>query len=121
VSSFSQFYEKESPYTRSLRNFGEIGVIANHADKTIGAKLADRGKVAMFLGYPDSHANDTYRMWNLKTERMILSPDVLWLNKSYKTHIREAPNNKIVNDTDAFEAPDLEPGRVLVNDDPKEK
>jgi hypothetical protein len=102
VSSFSQFYEKEAPYPRSLRNFGEIGVMANHADKTIRAKLADQGKVAMLLGYPDSHANDNYRMWNLKTERMILSRDVLWLNKSSKTYIREATGDDILDDTDAL-------------------
>jgi hypothetical protein len=64
----------------------------------------------MFLGYPNSHANDTYRMWNLKTERMILSRDVLWLNKSYKTYTREASNNYNVDNTDSFGAPDLEPG-----------
>jgi hypothetical protein len=119
VSSYSQFYEKEASYTRSLQNFGEIGVITNHADKMIRAKLADPGKVGMFLGYPESHANDTYHMWNLQTDRMILSWDVLWLNKSYNTDTTESI--KIVDNTDALESPDLEAGRVLVNNEPKEK
>jgi hypothetical protein len=31
--SISQFFEKEPPYARSLKTFGDIGVMANHADK----------------------------------------------------------------------------------------
>jgi hypothetical protein len=82
VSSSSQFFEKDAPYARALKTFGEIGVIAEHANKTIQGKLVDRGKVAMFLGYPANHTSDTYHMWNLKTARMVKSRDVLWVNNS---------------------------------------
>jgi hypothetical protein len=68
VCSYSQFFEKEAPYARSLKNFGKIGVIANHANKTIRGKLANCQRVAIFLGYPARHSNDTYQMWNIKME-----------------------------------------------------
>jgi hypothetical protein len=73
--------------------------------------LREGSKVAMFLGYPESHSKDTYRMWNIKTKRMILSRDVLWLNKSYKVYTSDPVEN--VNKNDHFEAPGLDPGRVL--------
>ncbi len=50
-------------------------------------------------------------MWNIKTKRMILSRDVLWLNKSDKVYTSDPVEN--LNENDHFEAPELDPGRVL--------
>ncbi len=54
------------------------------ADRTkIKAKLLDRGKTFMFLGYADGHAAETYRIWNPETKKMIISSDVIFLQKNY--------------------------------------
>jgi len=77
------FYGDEPKYARNLRIFGEIGVVADHATKMIRAKLTDRGKTCMFVGYADNHAGDVYRMLDLKTNRVVISRDLTWLNKVY--------------------------------------
>ena len=38
----------------------------------------------MLLGYPDNHAGDTYRMLNMRTNKPIMSRDIIWLNKEWK-------------------------------------
>ena len=73
-------YGEDAKYTRSLRTFGEMAVIAIHEGKKMRSKLDDRGKTCMFVGYADDHAN-------IHTRRIILSRDVRWLNiirKQYK-------------------------------------
>eukprot|EP00977_Amphora_coffeiformis_P000045 scaffold9_cov76-Amphora_coffeaeformis.AAC.1 len=35
----------------------------------------------MMLGYSDIHSSKVYRMFNLETERVILTCDIIWLNK----------------------------------------
>jgi hypothetical protein len=110
VSSYSLFFEKEHSYARSLNTFGDIGVMANQADKKIRGKLADRGKLAMFIGYPENHASDICRMFKLNTEQHVKSRDVPWLNKSYvKYHSKDAHD---FDDDDFVETPDLGAGRV---------
>jgi hypothetical protein len=94
VSSYSQFFEKEAFYARWLKIFCDIAVIANQPDITIRSKLADQGKVAMFLGYPNDHLSDVFRMWNLKTDLIVKSQNVLWLHKSYKTYKSDAAVSK---------------------------
>jgi hypothetical protein len=45
--------------------------------------LIDRGNVGLFVGYPDNHADDVYRIFNIKTKLIIKSRDLVWLNLSY--------------------------------------
>ena len=81
MSSFEKFFGKEAPYARCLRTFGEMAIIKNH--EKIKGKLTDRGKVAMFLGYPKTSSTETFRFLNLKTMKIVLSRDVIWINKNY--------------------------------------
>jgi hypothetical protein len=37
----------------------------------------------MFIGYPDDHSPDVYQFLNLETEKVIMSRNYNWLNKSY--------------------------------------
>jgi hypothetical protein len=83
VASYNAFHEKESPFVRHLRTFGEIGVVLNHAKKAIKGKLDNRGRHCMMLGYADNHAKDVYRMLNLETNRVLLTRDIIWLKKMY--------------------------------------
>ena len=74
------FYGEDAKYTRSLRTFGEMAVIAIHEGKKMRSKLDDRGKTCMFVGYADDHTKDVYRFLNIHMRRIILSRDVRWLN-----------------------------------------
>ena len=49
----------------------------------IKAKLDDRGTVCMFVGYARQHAGDIYQMVNIKTNSVIITRDVSWINKFY--------------------------------------
>jgi hypothetical protein len=79
---YKRFYGKDPPFANSLRTFGELGVVAIHENKDKRGKLKERGKICMFVGYPDDTTRDSYRMLNLKTNRVIKSKDILWMKKN---------------------------------------
>ena len=54
-SLFEKYYGQEAPYAQELRTFGEVGIIDNKAEKDIAAKLTDKGKLGIFLGYARNH------------------------------------------------------------------
>ena len=86
------FYGEDAKYTRSLRTFGEISVIAIHEGKKMRSKLDDRGKTCMFVGYADDHTKDVYRFLNIYMRRIILSRDVRWLNIIWKQYKKKRLN-----------------------------
>ena len=70
------------PHTiKGLRQFGEIGMIANR--KNMQNNLAERGFPGILLGYCEQHAAFVYCMLNLKTEKIVITRDIVWLNKSW--------------------------------------
>ena len=84
------FYGEDANYTRSLRTFGEMAVIAIHEGRKMRSKLDDRGKTCMFVGYADDHTKDVYRFLNIHTRRIILSRDVRWLNIIWKQYKKKS-------------------------------
>ena len=76
--------------------------------KAIQGKLNDRGTVGLFVGYPDNHADDVYRIFNIKTKQIIKSRDLVWLNLSYgnwksKNNNQQPPDDDDTSDTEAME------------------
>jgi hypothetical protein len=51
----------------------------------------------VFIGYDINHADDVYRMLNTKTQSIIKSRVIVWLNKSYGAWIK-SKNDTSVND-----------------------
>ena len=84
------FYGKDAKYTRSLRTFGEMAVIAIYEGKKMRSKLDDRAKTCMFVGYADDHTKDVYRFLNIHTRRIILNRDVRWLNIIWKQYKKKS-------------------------------
>ena len=78
---YQLFYRENPKYARHLHKFGEIGILTNHVKIT--SKLSDRGKPALFLGYLENHAGNTFKFLNLETNKVVLSRDVIWLNKNF--------------------------------------
>jgi DNA transposition AAA+ family ATPase len=58
-------YNKQFKGSKNLKKFGEICIVTTK--KQSREKLNNRGTVGLFLGYPDNHANDVYRIFNIKT------------------------------------------------------
>jgi hypothetical protein len=77
-----------------LKTFGEMGIVTIHEDKAIRGKLSPRGKPCMFVGYPDNTTGDVYRMLNLKTQRVIKTRDIMWLNETYGQYMGRNKNSK---------------------------
>src|SRR5210317_2097544 len=81
--TYEKMWNKRPKYLRYLRRFGEIAVVKTGAK--IKSKLTDRGQYCIFLGYPGNTSVDTHKFFNLHTGRVILSRDITWLDKSYRT------------------------------------
>ena len=80
-SPYKNFYGEDPKYQDHLRIFGEIGIVTKNPGSSIKAKLDDRGEKCLFLGYAANHAPNVYRMWNLKTEKVMITRDVKWSGK----------------------------------------
>jgi hypothetical protein len=66
-----------------LRTFGEIG-ISHKKTKKIQGKPNDRGLPSLWVGYAN-HAEDVCKFMHLKTMKIIMSRNVIWLDKNYAT------------------------------------
>ena len=79
-----------------------MGVI--HSIATIKSKLEDQGMACMILDYAQNHTGITYWVLNICTELILLSLDVIWVNKTYREYvfIKKKPeaNTFIVQDED---------------------
>ena len=71
LSSYRRMFEKDPPYVRNLRTYGEIGIVAYHNNKKVRGKLDDRGRPCVFVGYPRDHCGDVYRMLDVETKGVI--------------------------------------------------
>ena len=60
-----------------LIQFGRIGVVKKPGKQ---AKMQDKGYPAVMVGYTLNHGAGTYRLYNPKTKRIIMSRDVTWMS-----------------------------------------
>ena len=79
-SAYEEYYGSKNKVLHHLRTFEETGVVKDNKKK-LHSKLKDRGIVCLFLGYAADHPEDTYRMLNLETKKVIITRDVKWINK----------------------------------------
>lgn len=108
-----RLYGKQFNWIQSLRVFGEIAVVKNI--EAHPRKLDNKGKIVMFLGYPDNHPSKTYRFLNLGTKRIIISRDVSWLDKMWNNYMNITEKHTLSldlneehkdEDTDILDVPD---------------
>ncbi len=97
-----KFKGEQYNWVYSLRTFGEMAVLLDNATATQD-KLTDRGRVCMFVGYSDEHPRHTYRFVNLSTNRVVISRDVKWLNKTWGEYQKGKKENVInIEDDDDY-------------------
>jgi hypothetical protein len=75
-------YGENSFWISKLRSFGEIG-ISDKKTKKMQGKPDDRGLLSLWVGYPVNHAEDVYKFMHLKTKKIIMSRNVIWLDNNY--------------------------------------
>jgi len=83
LNAKERLFGEEEKTTIAPHCFGEMGVVTDMSSKKARSKLADRGKIAMFLGRSMNHESKAFRFLNMKTRRVIISRNVRWLNKTY--------------------------------------
>jgi hypothetical protein len=77
----------------NLKRFGEMFLVITK--KKIKGKLNDKGTVCMFVGYPQNHSDDSYRLFNVKTRQVIKSRGLIWLDKYYESCVPKKQDNQI--------------------------
>ena len=82
-SPYEKFYGKPNKFEEHLKIFGEIGIMTKSNMTKIRSKISDQGTPCIFLGYAKDHAPNVYRMLKLDTNAVILTRDVVWINKLY--------------------------------------
>ena len=64
---------------------------------TVKSNLEDQGVTCIFLGYAQNHTGGIYLMLNLRTKRIVLIRDVIWLNKTYGEYISRKETTKMTS------------------------
>ena len=77
ATRFVHWNGKNPDFAKHLRTWGEAGTVKVKSIAT--PKIADRGVHCIFVGYALDHAGNVYRMYNLKTKRVHITRDVIWL------------------------------------------
>ena len=77
-----------------LKSFGEMAVLAISDGGKMRSKLDTSGRTGIFVGYPDDHAGNVYRLINIQTKKIILSRDVQWLNSFWNKYKKQKDNSK---------------------------
>ena len=82
-SSHEKFYGVLPNWCKvsKLQAFGQICVVTRK--NKIQGKLEDRGAIGMMVGYANQHAAGTYRVYMIRTCRVIETRDVFWLDIYY--------------------------------------
>ena len=91
---FTLFYNDEAKYTKFLRSFGEMAVMAISDGKKMRSKLDTRGRTGIFVGYANNHAGNVYRFINIQMKKIILSRDIQWLNSFWKKYKKRKDDSK---------------------------
>jgi hypothetical protein len=80
-TAYEKVWKKEPKWVLFIRQFGEVGIVYNNLK--IKSKLMDRTHTCVFIGHPNDHAPDVYMFYNVNTKSVLLSRNVVWLNKLY--------------------------------------
>ena len=94
ISAEEQFYDKELPGWRHMRQFGEIGIVNYGSENKHKAKHLNRGRACMYLGLAKDRPKDTFRFLNLETHKVIMSRDVIWMDAVYGDY-KKMPESEI--------------------------
>ena len=71
-------FGKNPSWSKNMKVWGTAGVVKTGKD----GKTGNRGTTMMFVGYA-GRESDSFRMWNPTTNRVVVSRDIIWLNKPY--------------------------------------
>ena len=74
------WFGKDTPpcrFLKYLQPFGRVAHIARHSSTR--TRMSPKGLKVIFIGYPEDHAGDTYRLYNPLTRKCLMSRNVTWM------------------------------------------
>ena len=74
---FNWTHTSVTKWVNHLIQFGRIAVVHKHKKQ---AKINEKGFPAMMVGYALNHGAGTYRLYNPKTKRIIMSRNIKWMD-----------------------------------------
>ena len=80
---YEMIFNENPQFVENLRRFGEIGIVTFRKGKIGRSKLDNKARHCIFVGYVLEGPLKTYRMFDLRTRKIIKSRDVKWINKLY--------------------------------------
>ena len=78
---YEPFHDPMPPFVGHLQTWGEAGTVMIK-DKRM-SKIATCGVQCIFVGYALNHVSDMYRMFNPETKHILISQNVVWLQRMY--------------------------------------
>lgn len=111
-----QILNRKPRWVKDLRTFGEIGIV--YDNQKIKSKLRNKGYPCIFIGYSNMHADKVYKFYNMQTNNVLLSRNVVWLNKMYSEWMNmKAPPLSSSNESYIIETmtPDIPPPALHMN------
>jgi len=83
---YEKVHKKLPNWIINLCTFSEIGIVYDNVK--IKAKLDDRGFPCLFIGYTDDHSPGVFMFFNFNKKSVMLSRNVLWMNKYYAEYTK---------------------------------
>ena len=84
---YERFYGRLPNYAKNLKIFGKIGIKVSKSTNQ-KEKLVNKRDFCVFLGYPNDHAADAFRVLDLKSKTFMITKDVRWTNKTYGQYFK---------------------------------
>ena len=92
ISAFQQFFGKgKKTPVDFTKKFGERCVVADRTK--LKAKLGERGREYRWVGYAKDHSVGTYRFYNIRTGKIVMSRDVAQTVTTAESIPNDANNN----------------------------
>ena len=119
---------KKSKKLHMAMQFGRVGYVTIR--QKIKAKWMERSFKAVHVGFAENHADDTYKFYNPKTNRMFTSRDVVWdgwkrtnpkadMQKIFEQYpdLRDEPAGLDDKERELVDDPDKDDAHVIPEDD----
>jgi hypothetical protein len=92
-----------------MHTFDEMGIV--YDNQKIKSKLRNKGFTCIFIGYSNLHADKVYKFYNIRTNKVFLSRNVVWLNKMYSEwmNMKSHPTSPSDSPDDSLNLTDMLP------------
>jgi hypothetical protein len=89
---YKPLYKADPHHVKNLNCFGEL-VATSNSTSAMKVKSRNRRLLAIYVGQALDHSSDTYRLFNIKTHKVLLSSNVKFLGIMHDEYFNRNNNN----------------------------